>query len=496
MRRKVLLTLTIAAAIAVPLAVVWRGVITAAAQSPPEQNAAEEQIPAPAPSPISAAPAAERCTGVGSCASPACHGGPVSPKSNPSRSAYTAWVENDRHAQAFSELYSTKSREIIRKLDRLDAAATPAPYRDSRCLACHATGGAAAREGPAIAAEGVGCEACHGAAGGWLAEHTARDWNNRDGKMKKLRDLAVRAETCVGCHVGSQGADGLPLGNMDHDMIAAGHPRLTFEFNAFLANMPHHWDDDADRGALSAEEFAAKTWSVGQIASTRGALRLLAARARAADWQKSHAPWPELSDYDCYACHHRLSPDRARQDALARAGSSPEPGSVNPPRRLVHYVWGSWYLPTTRLLLSQDRFDASGVTFLDAVEQLMDSPVPQTADTAANAEAAAGAMQHRLNTADDGPNALYGRQPVDRMLLATKDQPAKNWDEACGQYLLFRAACSRDRRFSAPLLEVRELLRFDKPRGNDATEYNSPIDFDPVRFNHKMGELRALLPRQ
>ena len=53
-------------------------------------------------------------------------------------------------------------------------------------------------------------------------------------------------------------------------MIAAGHPRLTFEMSAFLANMPHHWDDRAEK---AREDYAAHVWAVGQIASTQAALR-------------------------------------------------------------------------------------------------------------------------------------------------------------------------------------------------------------------------------
>ena len=49
---------------------------------------------------------------------------------------------------------------------------------------------------------------------------------------------------------------------------------------------------------------------------------------------------------------------------------------------------------------------------------------------------------------DGAKKARYDRQVVDRMLLATKDRPAKNWDEACGQYLLFRNAYSKDPRFN------------------------------------------------
>ena len=99
--------------------------------------------------------------------------------------------------------------------------------------------------------------------------------------------MAVRAGVCVDCHIGAPGADGMPARNMDHDMIAAGHPRLTFEMSAFLANMPHHWDDRAEK---SRDDYSAHVWAVGQVASTQAALRLLAARAKAAEAAPRNGP--------------------------------------------------------------------------------------------------------------------------------------------------------------------------------------------------------------
>jgi hypothetical protein len=462
---------------------------------------AQERIPAPAASAKPALPQTSGYLGVGSCASPACHGGPDSAENGVQRgkwnSAYTVWAEKDKHAKAYSVLYSPASKQILQNLDHLDPAAEPKPYRDERCLSCHAAVARTPQDGRSFSADGVGCEACHGAARGWLAEHTVRTWSKTDakthrdthgpardgdGRMVNTRDMAVRASVCVDCHIGAAGADGLPARDMDHDMIAAGHPRLTFELSAFLANMPHHWDD---RDEKSRDDYSAHVWAVGQVASTQTALRLLAARAKAAEaapaeGKSAAAPWPELSEYDCYTCHHGLALDSYRQDKKAAM-----------PGKLGRYVWGTWYLPMTRLLLKAGPTGPSDLTSVDRVVHLLDDPAPQASAVRAAADTAAQAMQPLL---DGAQKARYDRQAVDRLLRATKDQPPKNWDEACGQYLLFRNAYSKDPRFTEALAALRKLLQFPNDTDHDPLiQYNSPFNFDPEKFNSKMDELRALL---
>jgi hypothetical protein len=85
---------------------------------------------------------------------------------------------------------------------------------------------------------------------------------------------------------------------MNHDFIAAGHPRLMFEYGSFLANEPKHWKEKDTRA-----DFEARAWLVGQAVSTQSALRLLADRATTT---AAGRVWPELAEYDCYACHHDL----------------------------------------------------------------------------------------------------------------------------------------------------------------------------------------------
>jgi hypothetical protein len=217
----------------------------------------------------------------------ACHGG-TRPNE---RREYTTWIERDRHAQAFLVLYGQNALRIAENLG------IERPDQDARCVNCHSSGWDAPR-GPKFALEdGVSCEVCHGPAERWLVPHSKPDWKTRLAQDKSetfgltnTKDLIVRAQVCVGCHLGEPGRE------VNHDLIAAGHPQLVFELDAYTANMPPHWPEPAD--PVSA--LGAKAWAAGQIVSLRQSLELLAHRARRADW-------PEFAEYECRACHHALN---------------------------------------------------------------------------------------------------------------------------------------------------------------------------------------------
>src|SRR5207248_4661647 len=126
--------------------------------------------------------------------------------------------------------------------------------------------------------------------------HYQASWKalNADAKFHDglfpTKDLARRVGRCVECHVGS------PAKEVNHDLIAAGHPRLTFEYAAYHHLMPRHWTPDKD-GA----NFEVRAWLWGQVATAKASVELLSARAgRAAAGGKI---WPELAEYNCYACH-------------------------------------------------------------------------------------------------------------------------------------------------------------------------------------------------
>ncbi len=446
---------------------------------------AQEQVPAP-PAFKGTLPQGSGYVGVASCASPACHGGPLPAQRDRAwNSSYTVWVGKDKHARAYSALYRQQSIQILRNLSRRDDKSQPRPYEDARCLACHATASRVPEDDRALLTDGVGCETCHGPARGWLAEHTSRDWNRQrrdphqtsadpDGRMVDTRSLSVRASVCVDCHIGSGGGNGLPLRNVDHDMIAAGHPRLTFEFATYLANVPRHWADRADG---DDDKDPVRIWAVGQVVATQAALRLAASRAATAE--KAHSPnWPELSEFNCYACHH---------------GLSPKPQAAPGATKLGHIAWGTWNVPMTRLLLNDGLNRPDAAAGIQEISDLLANPTASPGAIRQKASAAADRLQPMVELARQMPNE---HQAVARLLRAAKDFKPTNWDQACGLYLLLRTAHGSDRRFDGVLLELRKLLQFKEDKASKSSAiifYDSPRDFHPAEFDNRMNDFRKLL---
>src|SRR5262249_11368110 len=198
------------------------------------------------------------------------------------------------------------------------AAQRVSAERSALCLGCHAVAPARVSAGsPVQVADGVGCESCHGPAEKWLRPHAQGDWAKKSPAEKEalgmppLHAAADRAAACVVCHVGTADAD------MNHDLIAAGHPRLNFEYATYLANMPHHWVAKTPTPAAEA-----RAWAVGQVVTARAALDLLAARAT------PPRPWPEFAEHGCFAWHQELGvrwPPEARVADGRPCSLAPDP---------------------------------------------------------------------------------------------------------------------------------------------------------------------------
>src|SRR5690606_6942489 len=110
-------------------------------------------------------------------------------------------------------------------------------------------------------------------------------------------------------------------------------------------------------------------WAVGQVATLRAALDLLADRAQPPPGAPQSPPWPEFTEYACFACHHALVDERLHYSRRA-----PVPGSL---------AWASWTLPMARALIDQANPPLIGP--LDAVEQRMHQPLPDQARVAEDA---------------------------------------------------------------------------------------------------------------
>jgi cytochrome c551/c552 len=195
------------------------------------------------------------------------------------------------------------------------------PHKEARCLACHAVdsgGDSGTRE--QVLAEGVGCSGCHGPAEKWVGVHYLPEWQAIPNEKKwkdygfvPTKNLVARTLTCAKCHVGDDERD------MNHDLIAAGHPRLAFEAAAYHYKPDYrkHWVE-----RMPQPDFEVREWVVGQVVTLRAAAELLRARAEKAE--TGHAPWPEFSSYSCYACHQKVGEEALR----GVAGTNPRPAGV------------------------------------------------------------------------------------------------------------------------------------------------------------------------
>jgi hypothetical protein len=234
--------------------------------------------------------------GAGGCASSNCHGGTSAAPAGESRilgNEYATWSTADKHARAYKALEEARGKRMAEILGIADAT------RDKRCTVCHAAGSPDKSR-----SDGVACEACHGPAEAWLGSHTkpnSHEASVRAG-MTDTKRLDIRAKTCLACHLGAAGQE------VDHELIAAGHPDLAFELDTFNAAQPAHYRPPA-------ANMRQRAWAVGQAVGLAEGMRLV---------QQHEKTWPEFSDLECYQCHHDL---RAESWRIQRGYAGRKPGT-------------------------------------------------------------------------------------------------------------------------------------------------------------------------
>lgn len=429
-------------------------------------------------------PVPHRVIGVAGCTAASCHGG----KSLVGGEA-TAWLTRDvAHRRAFDVLFNETSVRMAKQLG-LKAAHT-----EARCLACHATETAhpGVEKGERFAVEfGVGCESCHGAAGAWVTRHTERNWRSLSASQKAnlgfhdLRPITARAEKCVECHVGS------PRATVDHDLIAAGHPRLAFEMSAYHALLPKHWDAAAELQRDPAQEV--RLWAIGHAVSAKALSDISVGRAEAAIKSGAKHVTPDLADFDCHACHHDLAePTRGRPTLRDSLGS---------PR------WGSWTVPPARFVAreSQRLFGQDGAAAESSLGQLVKqmqqsrlgiAPAVQLSLTARQSSADLANWSRVLENATTEPTAMD--QLRHRLVAADSDSEwLPTWDGHAQRYLgivatgrSLRVATGRETfaENADVLANVRRQLAY--PVG-----YATPRSFDPSAVDRLVQDLRKSLTR-
>jgi hypothetical protein len=290
--------------------------------------------------------------------------------------------------------------------------------------------------------------------------------------------------------VGRSERDELPLRDVNHDLIAAGHPRLNFEFAAYQENQPKHWKTE---GLATAADFPARSWALGQLISAKAALELLRDRAAAVaaaatlpvplpSAAANQSLWPEFAEYECFSCHHSLADEPWRRNR--RGGSS-----------LGSPTWGSWYYPMTTAVLEHADVDrAAANEFESALRSLikeMSRPIPDAAAVNPLAEQGIKALDDLISDLSARPASSppFDAVGVERLTNGFNHPAAWNqvmsWDHAAQRYLalvpLNQARGRLDPRRAADQQALSDELRALLDRLRFPPGYDSPRKFDPRR---------------
>ena len=320
--------------------------------------------------------------GVATCATSACHGKIAAvPERNVQLNEYHLWSTQDRHSRAYQTLLSDKSKSIANKLN------LPSAHTASQCLACHADNVQSAKRGAKFQlSDGVGCEACHGGSEQWLKTHTepnATHANNISAGLYPSENPAKRAQLCLSCHVGTQNKFA------DHQMMAAGHPRLTFEMDTFNANQPAHYTVDSDYLSRKGAQPLGQLWVAGQLENAKSLLTLIA----------NHGgifTSANLAIYDCHGCHKPMKTSGLKSNDMS-AGHLP----LGSPR-LLDYSFDMLRVLFAQTLPTELPNWQNAIANLHAASA---NPV-QLKTTTAKASALVAQLEQNLSAKPLDPNAL------------------------------------------------------------------------------------------
>lgn len=259
-------------------------------------------------------------TGVASCAGTTCHGRMEADGKVVRQDELQRWQEpstqGGAHSRAYAVLSGTRGKQIAATLGIGD------PTAATECLGCHATPASGPRGSRFLTQDGVGCEACHGPAGGWIASHYAvgaSHAGNVANGMIPLDRPAARAAVCLDCHFGSD----RPGQFVTHRIMAAGHPRIAFELDLFSTLQAHH-DEDADYISRKGRPDSIRLWAVGQALALERSLSLYAGA------RGTEGVFPEFYFLDCHSCHRRIYDQDSRIKSWEANPGRPIPAGMPP----------------------------------------------------------------------------------------------------------------------------------------------------------------------
>lgn len=276
--------------------------------------------------------------GVATCSGSNCHGAlePVA-GSNVENNEFITWSRRDRHRLAYQVLLEERAIRIARALGLPDAA------NQKLCLDCHADNPPSNLRGRQFqVSDGVGCEACHGGASGWLGSHIsgATHLQNVQAGLYPTEQPIARAERCLSCHFGDS------TKFVDHRLMGAGHPPLPFELSTFTAIQPAHFVVDKDYIERKGRTTNMQVWTAGELMALSSRMDALLSP------QHGHrGPFPEFVLFDCESCHHAF--DGAKAPLPSQTGLGPGTVKLNDANAVMLRVAASRVAPAAAQSLSQ-----------------------------------------------------------------------------------------------------------------------------------------------
>ena len=156
-----------------------------------------------------------------------------------------------------------------------------------------------------------------------LWREPSREKKESEYGLTNLWNPITRAKLCLSCHIGNVAESKV----VTHAMYAAGHPPLPgFEMATFGREMPQHWELLKEKRAREMKDKTnilklvegkpedvdfeqTKLVLVNGVMTLHASMSLVAGQS---DSAKKNA-WPELAQFDCFACHHDLKTPSWRQ---------------------------------------------------------------------------------------------------------------------------------------------------------------------------------------
>ncbi len=360
---------------------------------------------------------------ISGCMTTACHGANIASDAPIWQRAGSIWFDQDPHAQAYTSLQNDLSKNIVWRMTKREMVVSSSEYNaflENKCVSCHAS------ELAPVSKRNLGgdCQICHGSADAWDDIHFSKEWQSlgatrfEDRKMVNVESIALRAAVCSSCHVGELSRIAGRDREVDHQLMASGHPPMYFDFELFSRRYPKHWETK-DELAQYGKSSRLRSWRIGKLQASIARLKMLTARAEKAQQSDSIHDWPELTEYSCTNCHHALEQPSWRQAKGAKAS----------------YEWDSWCTSLLREAIGEN----ASVAISNQLEELkkeMERISPSAYAVQSKSERVRELLEMELKIVID-TNQWPDADLTSRLEELLKAEPTlSSWESAAQWYIL------------------------------------------------------------